>query len=80
MILEPVLMNCGIVPPEPGFLECLRHDPGARGVFWTFDEVKTGLTVGRGGATVKFGVVPTSFVWRVARRGLAVAAIGGTEE
>ncbi|MFY9774724.1 MAG: aminotransferase class III-fold pyridoxal phosphate-dependent enzyme, partial [Trebonia sp.] len=46
MIVEPVMMNAGIIPPEPGFLRGLKdllHDNGA---LLTFDEVKTGLTVG----------------------------------
>ena len=46
MIVEPVMMNAGIIPPEPGFLRGLKdllHDHGA---LLTFDEVKTGLTVG----------------------------------
>ena len=48
MILEPVMMNAGIIKPEPGYLASLKdllHDHGA---LLTFDEVKTGLTVGPG--------------------------------
>ena len=51
MILEPVMMNAGIIKPEPGYLASLKdllHDHGA---LLTFNEVKTGLTVGPGGVT-----------------------------
>ncbi len=58
VILEPVLMNCGILVPEPGFLEGLRALTHSHGALLTFDEVKTGLTIGRGGATRMFGVRP----------------------
>jgi len=81
VIVEPVLMNCGIVPPEPGFLEGLRALTRAHGALLTFDEVKTGLTVGRGGATVRFGVRPDLIcLAKSLGGGLPVAAIGGTEE
>ena len=52
MIVEPVMMNAGHHPARcpatwPG-LRDLLHDHGA---LLTFDEVKTGLTVGPGGVT-----------------------------
>jgi glutamate-1-semialdehyde 2,1-aminomutase len=81
VIVEPVLMNCGIVAPEPGFLEGLRALTRANGALLTFDEVKTGLTIGRGGATVRFGVTPDLVcLAKSLGGGLPVAAIGGTEE
>ncbi|HEY7564952.1 MAG TPA: aspartate aminotransferase family protein, partial [Acidimicrobiia bacterium] len=81
IIVEPVLMNCGIVPPEPGFLEGLRRVTRDNGSLLTFDEVKTGLTVGRGGATRKFGVTPDLVcLAKSLGGGLPVSAIGGTTE
>ncbi len=81
VIVEPVLMNCGIVPPEPGFLEGLRELTRAYGALLTFDEVKTGLTIGRGGATVRFGITPDLIcLAKSLGGGLPVAAIGGSEE
>lgn len=58
MIMEPVMMNIGIVMPQPGYLEkvrelCTKHD-----VVLIFDEVKTGVTIAPGGATEMFGVQP----------------------
>src|SRR5215468_9181526 len=58
MIIEPIMMNAGIIHPEPGYLAALKdllHDHGA---LLTFDEVKTGLTAGPAGATGLTGVVP----------------------
>src|SRR5690349_10407455 len=46
MIVEPVMMNAGIILPDPGYLEAVREVVHANGALLTFDEVKTGLTVG----------------------------------
>ena len=44
MIIEPVMMNIGVIPPPPGYLDGARatllHTHGA---LLAFDEVKTGL-------------------------------------
>ncbi len=50
MILEPVMMNAGIIKPEPGYLANLKSLLHEHGALLTFDEVKTGLTVGPGGS------------------------------
>jgi glutamate-1-semialdehyde 2,1-aminomutase len=79
MIIEPVMMNAGIIKPEPGYLAGLRtllHDHGA---LLTFDEVKTGLTVGPGGVTRSEGVQPDLVTLaKSLGGGVSVAAIGGT--
>jgi glutamate-1-semialdehyde 2,1-aminomutase len=80
MLLEPVMMNAGIIPPEPGYLEGLRELTARHGVLLTFDEVKTGLTAAPGGATERYGVTPDIVCLAKAMGGgLATAAIGGTE-
>ena len=58
MILEPMMMNAGIIPPAPGYLEALRKITRRHGALLIFDEVKTGLVVAPGGATELFGVTP----------------------
>jgi glutamate-1-semialdehyde 2,1-aminomutase len=58
MILEPVMMNAGIIKPQPGYLAALKDLLHQHGVLLTFDEVKTGLTVGPGGVTRAEGVQP----------------------
>ena len=58
LIMEPVMMNIGIVMPEPGYLEAVRGLCDQHGVVLIFDEVKTGVTIAAGGATEYFGVQP----------------------
>jgi glutamate-1-semialdehyde 2,1-aminomutase len=58
VILEPAMMNITIVPPRPGYLERVRELTAAHGAKLIFDEVKTGCTIGPGGATARFGVKP----------------------
>ncbi len=81
VIVEPVLQNCGVLLPEPGFLQGLRDLTRRHGALLTFDEVKTGLTVGKGGATRRFGVRPDIVcLAKSLGGGLPISAIGGTEE
>jgi glutamate-1-semialdehyde 2,1-aminomutase len=57
-IIEPVMMNIGIVLPRPGYLEGLRELCTRHGVILIFDEVKCGATIAAGGAIERFGVQP----------------------
>src|SRR5829696_2313588 len=56
MILEPMMMNAGIIPPQPGYLDGVREITRRHGAFLAFDEVKTGLVVDWGGVTRLFDV------------------------
>ena len=81
MIVEPIMMNAGIIVPLPGYLAGLRDLLHADGALLTFDEVKTGLTVGPGGVTSLSGVTPDLVcLAKSLGGGVAVAAIGGTAE
>jgi glutamate-1-semialdehyde 2,1-aminomutase len=81
MIVEPVMMNAGIIPPEPGYLAAVRDLLHAHGALLAFDEVKTGLTVGPGGATERYGVTPDIIcLAKALGGGIPVGAIGGTAE
>jgi len=81
VIIEPVLQNCGILLPETGFLQGLKDLTHKHGALLTFDEVKTGLTVGKGGATRRFGVQPDIVcLAKALGGGLPISALGGTEE
>ncbi len=42
MIVEPIMMNAGIIHPDPGYLAGLRDLLHAHDALLTFDEVKTG--------------------------------------
>ena len=50
MIVEPAMMNCGVILPEPGYLQGLKDLCHANGAYLAFDEVKTGATLAYGGA------------------------------
>jgi len=81
MIIEPIMMNAGIILPEPGYLAELKKLLNSHGAYLIFDEVKTGLTAGPGGATGLTGVVPDIIcLAKAIGGGIAVAAIGGTTE
>jgi glutamate-1-semialdehyde 2,1-aminomutase len=80
MILEPVMMNAGIIPPDDGYLAAIRDLVHADGALLIFDEVKTGFTTGPGGVTALYGVVPDIVcLAKALGGGIAVAAIGGTK-
>ena len=81
MIVEPIMMNAGIIPPEPGYLETLRRVTRDHGALLTFDEVKTGLTVSPGGVTALHGVVPDMVcLAKSLGGGVPTGAVGGTVE
>ena len=56
IILEPVMMNVGVIPPADGFLQQLRELSDQFGALLIFDEVKTGAKLAWGGAQEFFGV------------------------
>jgi glutamate-1-semialdehyde 2,1-aminomutase len=79
MILEPVMMNAGIIHPADGYLAGLAELLHADGALLTFDEVKTGFTIAAGGATEYFGVTPDVVcLAKALGGGIAIAALGGT--
>jgi len=81
MILEPIMMNSGIILPEDGYLAALRDLLHRHEALLTFDEVKTGLTVGPHGASGLVGVTPDLITLAKAiGGGVASAAVGGTAE
>src|ERR1700687_5397210 len=58
VIVEPAMMNLGIVQPDPGYLAAIKALAHHNGALLIFDEVKTGITIAPGGATDRFGVQP----------------------
>jgi glutamate-1-semialdehyde 2,1-aminomutase len=81
VIMEPAMMNLGVVLPEDGYLEAVREITRRHGVVLIFDEVKTGLATGAGGATERFGVKPDMVTLaKTLGGGLPTGAIGGSEE
>ena len=77
MIVEPIMMNAGIITPDPGYLAGLAGLLHAHGALLTFDEVKTGLTAGPSGATGVVGVTPDILCLAKAIGGGVASACGG---
>jgi len=81
LIMEPAMMNLGVVLPEPGFLEGVRAVTKKHGIVLIFDEVKTGICTARGGAVERWGVVPDMIcLGKAVAGGTPCGAIGGNEE
>ena len=81
MILEPIMMNAGIILPEDGYLAGLKDLLHAHDALLAFDEVKTGLTAGPSGATGITGVTPDiTCLAKAIGGGISVAAVGGSHE
>ena len=80
-IVEPVMENIGICLPDPGYLEAVREITERHGTLLIFDEVKTGITAGYGGATTQLGVQPDLIcLAKSIGGGFPVGAFGGKAE
>ena len=81
IIVEPVAGNMSCIPPEPGFLECLREVCDEYGAVLIFDEVMTGFRVALGGAQSLFGIEPDlTTLGKVIGGGMPVGAFGGRKD
>jgi glutamate-1-semialdehyde 2,1-aminomutase len=81
IIVEPVAGNMNCIPPEPGFLQGLRHVCSATGALLIFDEVMTGFRVGPRGAAGLYGITPDlSTLGKIIGAGMPVGAFGGRRE
>ncbi|NED96410.1 aspartate aminotransferase family protein [Phytoactinopolyspora alkaliphila] len=72
VIMEPVMINAGVIQPLDGYLERVRELCTAHGAMLIFDEVISGFRIGLQGAVGRYGVVPD-----LATYGKALGA-GGT--
>ncbi|MDF1689452.1 MAG: glutamate-1-semialdehyde 2,1-aminomutase [Cycloclasticus sp.] len=78
IIVEPVAGNMNCMPPEAGFLECLRQLCNQYGIVLIFDEVMSGFRVALGGAQQLYGVKPDlTTLGKVIGGGMPVGAFGG---
>jgi glutamate-1-semialdehyde 2,1-aminomutase len=81
VLIEPVLANCGVIPPVEGYLEGLRKITEQHGVLLIFDEVMTGFRIAPGGAQEYFNIKPDiSTFAKVLGGGFPAACFGGTKE
>ncbi|MHB8189495.1 MAG: aspartate aminotransferase family protein [Ferrimicrobium sp.] len=81
LIIEPIMMNAGIIKPADGYLQGLKSLLARHNAILVFDEVKSGLAAGPGGATALYGVTPDLIcLAKAIGGGLIVGAVGGTAE
>jgi glutamate-1-semialdehyde 2,1-aminomutase len=78
VIVEPVVGNMGVVPPEAGFLEAILAVCKEHGAVSIFDEVMTGCRVARGGMQGRVGLNPDmTCLGKIVGGGMPLAAYGG---
>ncbi|PVM87457.1 aspartate aminotransferase family protein [Caulobacter endophyticus] len=76
VLAEPVMTNCGMILPEPGFHDALRRLTRETGTLLVIDETHT-ISTGPGGYTKAHGLEPDIFVLGKAVAGGVPAAIWG---
>jgi len=78
VIVEPVVGNMGVVPPEAGFLEAIVDTCKEHGAVSIFDEVMTGSRVARGGMQERAKIRPDmTCLGKIVGGGMPLAAYGG---
>jgi glutamate-1-semialdehyde 2,1-aminomutase len=81
VIIEPVVGNAGLIPPEPGFLDGLLELTHDNGALLILDEVMTGFRVAPGGAQELYGISPDlTTLGKVIGGGLPIGAVGGRRD
>jgi glutamate-1-semialdehyde 2,1-aminomutase len=81
VIMEPIMINAGVIEPEPGYLEMVRRVCGERGVVLIFDETISGFRVGLGGAAGRYEVHPDLAIYgKAMAAGWPCAAIAGRRD
>ena len=81
LILEPLPVNNGVIPPKEGFLELLRELTRKHNCLLIFDETITGFRMGIGGAQEYYGVIPDLTVFgKSIGGGYPIAGFGGKRQ
>jgi glutamate-1-semialdehyde 2,1-aminomutase len=81
ILTEPIMSNCGVIMPRPGYLEGLRRIASENGAMLIFDETITGLRVALGGAQELFGVIPDiTCGFKALGGGIPIFAYGASEQ
>ncbi|KAB1190718.1 MULTISPECIES: aspartate aminotransferase family protein [Haloferax] len=79
-IVEPVMLNKSVTPPQQDYLEGLKDLCDEYGIVLIFDEVKTGVKVAPGGAAEYYGVQPDMVTMAKSIGGeTSVGAFGGSD-
>lgn len=81
VLVEPIVGNFGIVPPEEGFLELIHQQAHRYGALVIYDEVITGFRFHYGGAQNLYGTTPDlTALGKIIGGGLPIGAYGGKKE
>lgn len=79
VIMEPIMINAGVIEPHPGYLERVRELCDTHGTVLIFDEVISGFRLALGGAAEYFGVTPDLATYGKAMAGgWPVSALAGS--
>ncbi|HXX73215.1 MAG TPA: aspartate aminotransferase family protein [Candidatus Acidoferrales bacterium] len=80
VLMEPAMTNCGIILPEPGYLDKVRDVTRHTGTVWIIDETHT-WCAGPGGYTQAHGLKPDMItLGKPVAGGIPAAAIGLSQE
>ncbi len=80
IIVEPILGTSRFIPPELGYLEGLRALCDKAGALLIFDEMIS-ISVGRGGAQEKYGVIPDlTTTGKGICGGMPIGVVGGRQD
>jgi glutamate-1-semialdehyde 2,1-aminomutase len=81
VVMEPIMGNAGVIPPQPGYLLGARELTRRHGAMLIFDEVITGMRVGAGGAQEHYDVRPdVTVISKALGGGYPVAAFGASKD
>lgn len=81
VLVEPLVGNFGIVPPEPGFLKAVKEKTHQAGALLIFDEVITGFRFHYGGVQTMYEVEPDlTALGKIIGGGLPIGAYGGKRD
>ncbi len=81
VIMEPVMGNVGVVPPEKNYLRTVRKITEDHDVILIFDEVITGCRLSKGGAQKVYGVKPDmTTMAKIIGGGFPAGAFGGRKD
>jgi len=78
IIVEPIAGSCGMITPEPGFLEMLRETATRFKILLIFDEVLS-FRLSRGGCQERYGIIPDlTVLGKIIGGGFPVGALAGS--
>ncbi len=81
VIMEPIMSNCAVIPPNDGYLQGVRELTRKYDVLLIFDEVITGLRVCLNSAQGYFGVTPDlTIVGKALGGGFPIISFGGRRD